>query len=691
MTAQQAAPLEFTTLEDAVAESRPFESSETYKANKKYVVGKLGALQASHRPFGVANLLNNRFMVDVSREEGTFSKTYAKAYAVTDTTAQGAALVGYVIDPNHPHREAVLQKLKEQHHPHLMDLVESGIVFIEPWQANRFVILYYKPSEVMKRLIIPVAAALYKLDALGINHGGIHPRNIFISPAGVVLGECITEPAGASQPLLYEPIEHLQAMPQARGNGAIASDMYALAMLALDAVGELATRKHLTRGQLVSLLISKGAYHCFVNEGIFSGQIIDFFRATLIENADERWGTEQLLLCAGGKRYNLIPPAMPRDSNRAYHFDGGDYATLRALSQAFSVDAEKAFSALRDVKLMKWLETMPYRTETKAAMEKICSRARRLSATNSQLHELVARACSALDTQSPMRYKDISAQPDHFSLLMLHAIMTGDAPLIATFQELLTADMVVFWRDLHPTHFSRLGWDAEVVRMVVKHHSLGFGAERLMYEMNPSLPCMSSAYLPYYAMNAKTVLLILDSDAATGKEPPLYDKHLMAFIAARAGIRKEVKIAEFKDYPELYNSKPLQSLVILARAQEKTRTIPLHGLTGHAAMHIIEMIELFHSRDIRASLSRDLQTVLPKGNLAYLLRVLHNRDYLSNDKSGYALAKDRFSRNHLRLVSLQDRRTLQRRADEKGLYTAFFISLMILLAVSLHMLTTHSQ
>ena len=707
MTGQATSPF-FTTLEEAAEAPRPFESSETYKANKKYVLGKLATLQSTHRPFGLANTLSERYVIDVSKEESDFSKTHAKAYSVTDLKAPGSAFIGYVVDPHYPHRESVLQKLRDQHHPHLVDLVDAGVVHIEPWQSNRFVVVYvrpmgvslasllesgqyYKPSEVMKRIVVPIAAVLHKLSALGINHGGINPQNIFVSQTGIMLGECIAEPAGSSQPLSYEPIEHLQAMPEARGNGTIASDMYALAMLTLDATGELGSRKQLTRSQLIAALLTRGSYNFFVNESNFSVQVIDFFRAVLLENASERWNTEQLILCAGGKRYNLIPPTMPRDSNRPHHYDNTDYYSLRALAQAFCNDSEKAMANIREVKLLKWLETMSYRPEVSAAMEKVCSRARRMSISSAQRYEMVARATSALDPQSPIRYKDISAHPDHFSLLILHALMKGNHALISTFQEMMQADMITYWRDLDPAHANRLEWEPEVIRIVSKYTSVGFGSERLMYEMNPSLPCMSNAYLPYYAMNAKALLLVLDSDAAGGKEPPLHDRHLMAFIAARAHIRKEVKIAEFRDYPELYQSRTLQSLVILARAQEKTKTTPLHGLSAHTMLHISEMVELFHSRDIRASLSRDLQMVLPKGNLAYLLRVLHNREYLANDQNGHAMAKERFSRNQFRLIELQDKRKLQHRAEEKGLYTAFFISLMILMAVSLEMMAQYSH
>jgi eukaryotic-like serine/threonine-protein kinase len=559
----------------------------------------------------------------------------------------------------------------------LAALLESGQVF--------------KPSEVMKKLIMPLAVVLNKLETLGITHGCINPRNIFVTAGGLVLGDCVAEPAGSMQPLIYEPIEHLLAMPEARGNGRIASDMYALAMLTLDAMGELSNRKQLTRTQLIALILARGSYNLCVNEGLFPSQLVDVFRGILIENAAERWTTEHLILCVGGKRYNLVPPNTPRDSNRPHSFDGVEFYTLRSLACAYGEKVDKAIENIRDPKLMKWLEIIPYRNDAKEGMEKIVQRARRTSPTSSQRHEIVARAIATLDPQSPLRYKEIAAQPDHLSQLSIHCITTHDLQTQAMLAEMMLADLLIFWRDLAPSNFKALPWDAEVVRLLVRYHSIGFGAERLMYEMNPTMPCLSKPYLPYHVTNAKTMLQVLDYEACNGKALALHDRHLMAFIAARAGIRKELKLTEFKDYPALYNSSALQAIVILARAQEKTKVGALHGVCTQAMLPIIELIESFYSVNVRESFSADLQTVLPKGNLSYLVRVLHNHEYIVRDREGYGLAKEKYARNTRRLHQLQDKRALFARAQEKGLRTAFCLSLMLLFGVCFHVVTQMTQ
>jgi eukaryotic-like serine/threonine-protein kinase len=697
------------SFEAAAALPRVFEVSDTYKANKKYVTDKAGQINVVYQHFTHANLLQERYEIDVSREVSAFSKRHAKAYHVTDKQLPSRKCIGYVVDYYHPHRHTALGKLREVHHPHLIELVEAGIVFIEPWKANRFVIIYeqpegvslaslleqkqfYKPSEIMKRLIAPIAAALQKLEASEVHHGNINPDNIFISPTRVILGDCLAEPAGLMQPDIYEPLEHIQAPPDVRGNGTMASDMYALAIIALDVMNVLGSRKQLTREQLLSVLLTRGSYNSFVlQEQMMPLSVVDFLRGVLIETPSERWKPDHIMLAAGGKQFNLIAPNIPQDSKRTQSFEGVEHTTMRALAYAFRASPDAACNTLRDPKFIKWLETIPYQAETKDRMEKVSQRMRRITASSAQRHELLARAISILDPDGPIRYKELSVHPSHLPLFLCQLMRSADMNQRSLLQELLTADLIVFWRELRPSHFHSLGWDPEAIRSVLRFHSLGFGIERLMYEMNPAMSCLSQDYLPYYATNAKTLLQILDSTAMQHEQSPFLDRHIMAFISARAGIRKEVPMKEYKDYPEIANHLELKSIIMLAVIQEKTKAGALHGLSCRASLVIIECIEAFRSRDVRASLSRDMKIALPKGSLGLLVRILQNKDYLNKDTMGYQVAAVQFRKNASTLIHLRDKRSMSTKALKRGLSVAFLISLMILFGVSYHMLDKMTQ
>ncbi len=686
-------------------------NSESHKSNTRHIEDKLQNYASEHIFFGEAELLNNRFELDISTPLGKFSKPHASAFSVKDREKPERACIGYVTEAHHPYRHHTLEALKEHTHPHLMQVLDAGVVYIAAERCNRFVIIFEQPqgftlqilldnkdyftqSEVLKKLVTPIASVIAMLHKLELNHGHINPDNIYIHGDTVMVGECITRPSGSAQPLLYEPIEHITAMPEARGDGNITTDIYALAMLTLDAIGGLEGKHSVTRPQLTALLLSRGAYISLVNEStITNSQLIDLFRGALVESMYERWMPATLLEYIGGKRFNLIPPSPPRESPRAHHFNGADFYTRRSLANALRTHWDKAAAHIRENKIPKWLDSMSYKDGASDRVERSMSRGGGTGSTSASAlaNEMISRVITILDPQGPIRFKEFRAQPDMLPLMLCHIVESGDMSMRGLFNEALRCDLPAFWYDSQPIKPStvnpKLGWDVGGVRQLSNMQTIGFGIERLLYEMNPSLPCLSKDYLPYHIISPKVMLKTLDALAKdhAGKRN-FVDRHLIAFIAAKTGIRKEAKIREHKLYPKLYNDSEMQAMVMLARAQDKLKLGKLPGLTYWAGLRITEMIEEIHSSEMRRMFSRDLQAVLPEGRLSLVINVLKNKDYLARDFKGHHKAREQYHKNTRQISKLMDKDKLRERARNNGLRLACYISLFILFSVLYYLL-----
>ncbi len=686
------------------------EKSETYQTNKALILQRLEATEGSFSPFGKANFLNERYEIDINQELEQFSKSTAKAYRVVDHEMPGRACIGYIMEYYHPHRYLILEKLQDQPaHPHLIELLGAGVINISAWKANRFVIVYeqpvgaplseliakqefFKASELLKKIIIPIAFVLKKLDDLDISHGSIHPDNVYYDGTRILLGDCIAEASNSNALPIYRPIEYLTAMEHLSGGASFSADLYALAMLTLDACGELGSKRQLPNEQLIPAVLSRGAYTVFVNETNIPDHLVDFFRGSLLEPVDDRWTIEQLMLYVSGKRFNLIPPNPLRDCPRPFDFGGQDHYALMHLAYSFSLDWDNALPAIRDNKFLKWIESMSYQSETQDKIEKLTTRAARAASKSGQADDVIARTISTLDPQGPIRYKNISIHPINLPQLFCEYIKEGDIHSITMLRELIAIEIISYWRDLKNSNYSKVPWDPQAINHLMRYSSLGFGTERIMYEMNPQLPCMSRDYLPYYAMNAKVMLLILNQLAKQqAEEKSLVDRHLIAFIAARCGIRKEIKVKDFQTYPALYENKEFNAIVILARAQEKTKVGPLHGLCCWAGMRLIEMIEHFHSREVRNRYSEDIRRTLPHGKLSYLVRVLSNKEYIQQDSQGFLRAKAMYHKNQAKISRLKNKKRIWRRSMDSGLRIAFVIGLMILFGVCYYLLYKYTH
>lgn len=682
--------------------------SESYKKNTKMIADRMQALAATTETklFGTPHMLHERFKVHLDQELPQFSKKYTKAYAVTDQTAPHSPCIAYITDAYHYYREDVLKVMSSVTHPHMIEFLDSGKVYLPEMKANRFVMVYrqpkgvqlrawlnqgnaYKMGEALRLVIIPIISLLQKLQTMNLHHGAICAENITVTEAGIVLGDCMAEPEGMSQPTIYEPLEHLLAHPDARGVGGLSSDVFALAVLWLDVCNSLGGRKQLRREQLIELYLAKGSYQTLVNESSISESALDFFRAVLIERARERWNIESLVHFASGKRFNTVSPGVPRDSSRPHSFAGTDHYSLAALAHNYHKHWDTALDDIRERPILKWLESLNVKANVREHMEILQGRIGYNQLKGMQADEMIARAIITLDIQGPVRLRNLSVHLDHLGHLFNCVMQSGDTQNYYVLRDLIASQLATVWQEGDGNSYRSLGWQPSVINLMLNNKALGFGAERIIYELNPRSVCLSKEYLPYYATNAKAMLLTLDALYTTHKDHSLADKHLIAFIAARTNIKKEVRLTEMTHMPQLADNQELHAMIILARAQEKLKIASLPGLCCWAATKIVPMIEEFKSQEIRSALSRDLATVLPSGKLSYLVGIVQNKDYIQKDCAGFIRASHMYRKNIIKMKRLKDKKNVWKRAQSNGLTTAFLVSATILFGVCYYVMAKH--
>lgn len=93
----------------------------------------------------------------------------------------------------------------------------------------------WSEAELLEQLLRPAAQALAMLAGRGVTHRAIRLENLFRAHPGapVVLGAAWAAPPASLQSAIYEPPYVGQCSPVGRGNGNIADDVYALAVVML--------------------------------------------------------------------------------------------------------------------------------------------------------------------------------------------------------------------------------------------------------------------------------------------------------------------------------------------------------------------------------------------------------------------------------------------------------------------------
>lgn len=654
----------------------------------------------------------DRYRIHCNEPLPQYAYGNVKTYAVSDGQEPGRNLYAAVCDPARPFRYRLQKALANFEHQHLIKYVDSGIANISAANECRFMIIYERPegrplrdflgtqkfSEqwFINNIIRPIHSVLQSFEEMGISHSRIHPESIFLGEK-LTLGDCISEPTGYSKNFLYEPGERILANLEGRGASTTKVDTYSLGVLAIECLHGLDKFKGMDKNSFVSLILTNGCYNVLTNGLGFSENFNDFLIGVLQDQPKERWGAAQVGAWLGGKRFNLMRPSPPRESSRPFDFEGQQYFSARALAHEFFAKWEVARGLVRDESLPRWIEQNVHKKDVAATLRKLVRSTGGASTQNQKFNdELLSRVITTLDPEGPIRINELSFNIDVIGFIMCDALRNNKQIELNLISEIMEMDLPNFWADMQPGNgqseeITDVLWKIQRARIYMKMSNLGFGMERFMYEMSPQFPCLSSKVMPYHVTNLSDMLLTLDSlakDMVNG-DHSLVDRHLAAFLASGAGAMKETFFKELQYYPSLMKSQELQVMILLAKAQEKTKIKSLKGICYWVALRMLSMMENIHSAHVRKNICRDVLHACEQGHIGLVVSTLVQSKALGQDAQGFANALAAFRKNKIKIKDLKSDTKTKERARHYARMIASGISLAALAYSTYHVLNSN--
>ena len=646
------------------------------------------------------DLLNGRYIIRCDQPLHELSYGKVKTYAVTDNKGSETQLYAAVSDITRPYVERNLEKLSSYENQHTVRLIDHGRANISALNEYRYVFIFEQPRGIslarlmadgveftenrfINRIAKPIAEIITAFEHMGIQHARINPKNIFINEKELILGECITEPPGFSQETIYEPMERLCSLPAGLGGGTIKTDIYALGILAIDVIGNLTRYRDLPRKDYITLLLQNGTYNTLAGKGKFSPGFHDLLIGALNEAPDERWNSETLNIWLGGKRFNLLRPGKPHEASRPFEFNGEEFYSPRALAYSLYRNWSTAASTIRKLPIGRWFEQGMNKKEKAEIVERVILTTGGSDSQNPrQNNELLSRIITLLDPGGPIRLEDISFNMGGIGILAVDAIHDKNNHELSLVQDIINFDLSSFWADLQE-HISNTSeemiWRLEKIRHFLRSKGLGFGTERMLYNLNPQLPCLSTALRKYHLADKKDLILALDQIVSEQPDAiSLTDRHLNAFMANRAFISKEVTVKECQHHTKIIERKELIALIILARLQEKTGEKKLKGLAYWAALQLLPLVEDVHSLRTRGEICQDLILTSERGHIGSVLQCLVNAKILNRDLNGVQKASILYRRNKNKIDQLNNQKRTKERAERTGRTIAAAIASSVL-------------
>ena len=639
------------------------------------------------------DVLEERYRILLNKPLPEYNSSLSNAYEVVDERGAHENLYAMIAPTYLAYRTRTTDALRTFTNPNLIHCYAAGSLLLSQPKEVRFCVVFAKPEGlrlsaviakqgamterfITEKIIGPICEILSAFQERGVNHGRLNLETLFFSEK-LTVGECVSEPSGYSQPMLFEPVERILTQPLGKGSGEINADCFALGVIVFCLLsGKTPTQLMQDRRTYLRQIMQSGTYATLTQFQNLSPTITDFLRGVLNDNRMERWGVTQIREWLGGKRYNLIPPAPPRESTRSFQFQGQDFMNCRALANAFHEHWDSALEEIRNGKFNRWAQLSLNKQEMREMLDKIVSRGSGGRSTNAKSdNEMMARTIIALDPAGPIRMRALSFNIDGLGAVLADAFKHNNQDQMNFIHDIIDNDLPNFWSDQHKNlkneEISQMLWRLQKVRLLARSKALGFGMERMLYELNPTMACQSPMLEKLHITDAEKMLRTLDRLAVEhGTKMPPLDRHGAAFLAAKLNLQKEVTLSEVSDFPDLSQNSRLLMLKLLSIGQDKLDLGPLKGLANWMVLSLYPQVEAYHNRKIRGTVQRMVSVAAKAGVLAGIYRALTNNVHIHNDRHEFIRAQGYYRALVQRIHSMSDSEAVMKRSRELGNYVA---------------------
>jgi serine/threonine protein kinase len=661
---------------------------------------------------GEIDTLNYRYRIEFNSPLPDFNSKTTLAYAAKDIKNSDKEYLALICEPSVMQRIRAISPLINSPHPNLMILVAYGVVELSKFQAERFVILYEKPKgEKLSKLILtakkrpsfeficyniiaPLAQTIQHLSDLGIPHGNINCDNIYFDSAtlNIIIGTCVTEPCGLSQPFYYEPVERMQALPAGKGEGSSAQDFYALAVVTLHIIYGINHFKEFTEDSLIKEILKEGAYDPLTRRKDMPEVFYDFFRGLLSYNAHDRWNYRYLKTWLDGKRYNVMPTPPPQEAIRPFEFEGEEAYTRREVAHIFFQNWQAVPEVFANGQLSNWVAISLRNKE----LNEYLIRATKTIASSgikndSYMDEQIMRVINVFDLYGPIRLRKLSFHLDGISSLFAEMVFKNskeELQLLMQFIELSMFHFIAAQRNKETEKNDESGnenIDAIFIRLdrmrsIIRNTGIGFGIERIFYDLNVGTKCISPLFAGLHVSSLPEMLKALDRLAPrlSDTNDPI-DKHIAAFIASHLNIQHDIHLTSLSSHPTLAKSHVMIALKLLATAQHRTGIPHLPGLTNWLAIRILPLLDVIRSRTLKRKLIAMLANSARSGNIVKMEELLIESGYSQAETNAYQQAINNFKQNANDIIYYSKGEMIDVHSKRLGIKMAHYIAVFVLL------------
>lgn len=632
-------------------------------------------------PVDGISTLAGRFEIQTRNRIGGMDTVAAEAYVAVGAKSASGSYFAYVMKSLLPARTDVLRTLREIDHPALMRPVDFGVINWPETGSKRLAIVYERPAgtrlfqalrgqrapmsedQVAKGVIRPTLHALKEMKNHRLFHGAINPINMFLHDVGgaaIQIGDCATGPVGYNQPAIFETVERGMAVRSGRGIGTIADDLYSLGVTIVFLLLGRNPLIDLDVKEMLQLKIDKGSFAALASDSKLSLAMMEPIRGLLMDDAAQRWTLEDLDLWLSGRRLSPKQGQPAKRAHRPLDFEGQGYYTPRALALGLAANPRAANEVISSGELEVWVRR---RLEADEIADKLLEAVTSSSPGANFEDRRLARALVALDPRAPLRFRGVSAMPDGIGGALAEAFVEERSnTAITALAEIIGDRLPMFWAGAQvefKADYVTTTKTFDSMNTLMNRQTWGYGIERCLYELNPTLACLSPSLRDEYIVELEDFMHHMESVAGKSTRPsePV-DRHIAAFVKARYNGMQESILAALGG-----NADPVVKIQALVEfyfeLQKHTKVVPQPKLCAWVAEQFEPIIAQYNSRTLRERMTKEVKKEAATGLFKNLIPLARNPDLVRRDRMAFETAKRDFGK------AKQDLALVKKRMDFK--------------------------
>lgn len=650
----------------------------------------------------VPSRLAGRYDIYADRALPDLRSPNAGAFAAIDRERPGDQVFALVCDVSLPPRIGALEAMQQIRLDSILCPIAWGSVFWPMAGRNCFAIIYPRPGarvmpsltqpmaplnedDIIHFVLPPIIVSLREFFLADQTHRAIRATNFFYRDSTrrlMTLGDCCTAPPGALQPAVYETIESAMASPTARGKGDTENDLYALGVSLVHLVLGRNPTAQMSDSDLLREKINRGSFAAVIGGDRISLNMQEAVRGLLIDDPRDRWSLQDLDLWVQGRHMPPRQGASPKRAARDFEFNGQGYFSVRPIAEAFTRDPIGAARVARGPEFDAWMERSLQDEPRQKALRQAVSENQEGGIPEDE--RLTARIAIALDPEAPIRFKAFAAMPDGIGAALASAFYgVGSIPVIS---EVIQARLPQFWcatQAKQSPEYLQINKTFEKMRRHLDDKKAGFGIERVLYELNPKLHCLSPLVETEYVTEPGDLLRALEQVLQSRPDDLIIDRHFAAFVAARSRFASHDWIEGLASSDIALRSVAMVQMLSRLQAGSGPRAVP--NLAQRLIKQLTPAVERFRHRPHRTYIYSQLPKIAQRGNLTEMLQLIDNANERYQDSAAFNEALREYAMVQRLLEALQaEGPTRPMKAAELGgqmaTVTASFLSWVVMLA-----------